>query len=102
VAYDDGRTLRLRDWHTGAEQMVLSDRPLHAPVYFPDGKTLAVLREDGVELLQACTGRELFLLPVGTRTLSCLTVTSDGRTLVAGGEDEHGRGMLHFWSVEGD
>lgn len=82
------------DAHTGRPQADLNaGGRAAAPVFSPDGRTLAVSTGSGVQLWDLTTGRVRSTLP--TRSPSAVAFSPDGRTLAIGTG-----GSAELWKVE--
>ncbi len=87
----DTKTMKLM-WDTEAEKVNAIDLAYH-----PDGKTLAVVRQDGTALFVAATDgtmRKRYDWKVGQ--LNSVAYSPDGLTCAAGGE----KGQIVVWDVE--
>jgi WD40 repeat protein len=86
-------------WH---EEALFSGRQVYrGPLALsPDGRSLAVIPDDGkerVELWNTRTGRRLLELDPRLLQLKCLTFSPDGRRLIAAGTGHMRREELVVW-----
>ena len=94
-----GRSLGLWDVATGKELFQFDDGKSKIPfgcfTFSPDGKMLAVRRNDNVELLGARTGEFIRTLKGHAGWIGAIVFSPDGKTLVSGGSDR----TIRFWNV---
>ncbi len=121
VFSSDGRFLALPEWddernpqwkgvlvhevHTGRRvtRIEAPQRQDGALAFSPDGRLLAVVRQDALEVCETATGKRLLHLPArgrltnwtGQHFAECLNFAPDGRTLATG----HTDGTILVWDV---
>jgi WD40 repeat protein len=82
----DTRTGQLRNTFT-------TGTPVGSPAFSPDGRTLAVTNEVGVQLWDLATGQVRTTVP--TRSPATVAFSPDGRTLAVGTY-----GSVELWTVD--
>jgi WD40 repeat protein len=83
---------------TGAKLRQLAARRTYgqpSAAFSPNGKLLAVVNGEGVDLVDPATGQTVRRLPCPGQGFACLAFTADGKTLAVGGADH----ILHLWDV---
>jgi dipeptidyl aminopeptidase/acylaminoacyl peptidase len=102
VAVDPSRTsagheLRVWDLATGARTATFPDYD-GQPAFSPDGRTLAVTRDDHVVLLELATGRERHVFRHHGQVEPALAWRPDGRVLAVASPEA----PVYLWDVVGD
>jgi WD40 repeat protein len=97
-ATDQGE-IRLWDMHSGELrrkfQVARRDNIRHGLAFSPSGERLAVAGDQGVQLLDARSGRLLGALHGRKEGVGCVAFSPDGLTLAAGGPGD----LLQVWDV---
>jgi len=71
----------------------------HACAYSPDGKTIAIGGDNGVQFFDAKSQTYIRSLNTSSSSISGIAFSPDGKTLVTGGTTGTGIGVLDLWNV---